>query len=158
LAKCEYFSLLKQHRLDKSFSNFSPRELCRKNKKFLVRIKYAGSGNNAVLAKRAAIIRGDGTGPELVDAMMHVLKSCNSQSELIMCDAGSEQWEKHGGATYIPDATMKLLEESDACYKGPTTTIPRPNAPRSVAVTIRQKFELYSNIRPIKKDIRQALA
>ncbi len=102
------------------------------------------------MAKQAAVIRGDGTGPELVDAMLHVLKSCNSQSELVLCDAGSEQWEKKGGATYIPDSTMKLLEESDACYKGPTTTIPRPNAPRSVAVTIRQKFELHSNIRPIK--------
>ena len=104
----------------------------------------------SVLAKQAAVIKGDGTGPELVDAMMNVLKSCNSQIELILCEAGSEQWEKHGGATYIPDSTMKLLEESNACYKGPTTTIPIPNAPRSVAVTIRQKFQLYSNIRPIK--------
>ena len=102
------------------------------------------------MGKKAAIIKGDGTGPELVNAMLHVLRSCNSQTEMILCEAGSEQWEKHGGATYIPDSTMKLLEESDACYKGPTTTIPRPDAPRSVAVTIRQKFELYSNIRPIK--------
>ncbi|MBI3639648.1 MAG: isocitrate/isopropylmalate dehydrogenase family protein [Thaumarchaeota archaeon] len=102
------------------------------------------------MGKKSAIIKGDGTGPELVNAMLHVLRSCNSQTELILCEAGSEQWEKHGGTTYIPDSTMKLLEESDACYKGPTTTIPRPNAPRSVAVTIRQKFELYSNIRPIK--------
>jgi len=45
---------------------------------------------------------------------------------------------------------MKLLETTDACFKGPTTTIPKPGAPRSVAVTLRQKFELYSNIRPIK--------
>ena len=102
------------------------------------------------MGKKAAIIKGDGTGPELVNAMLHVLRSCNSQTEMILCEAGSEQWEKHGGATYIPDSTMKLLEESNACYKGPTTTIPRPDAPRSVAVTIRQKFELYSNIRPIK--------
>jgi len=102
------------------------------------------------LGKKSAIIKGDGTGPELVNAMLHVLRSCNVQTEMILCEAGSEQWEKHGGTTYIPDSTMKLLEESDACYKGPTTTIPRPNAPRSVAVTIRQKFELYSNIRPIK--------
>src|SRR6185503_10619147 len=43
-----------------------------------------------------------------------------------------------------------LLEESDACFKGPTTTVPVPNAPRSVAVSIRQKFELFANIRPIK--------
>lgn len=102
------------------------------------------------MGKKAAIIKGDGTGPELVNVMLQVLRSCNSQTEMILCEAGSEQWEKHGGATYIPDSTMKLLEESDACYKGPTTTIPRPDAPRSVAVTIRQKFELYSNIRPIK--------
>ena len=102
------------------------------------------------MGKKAAVIRGDGTGPELVDSMLHVLRSCNSQTELILCDAGSEQWEKHGGATYIPDSTMKLLEESNACYKGPTTTIPLPTAPRSVAVTIRQKFQLYNNIRPIK--------
>ena len=102
------------------------------------------------LAKKAAIINGDGTGPELVDAMMHVLNTCNSQSELIRCEAGSEYWEKHGGATYIPDETAKLMEESDACYKGPTTTIPNPDAPRSVAVSTRQKFNLYANVRPIK--------
>ena len=96
------------------------------------------------------MINGDGVGPELVDAMMHVLKACNAQSELIRCEAGSEQWEKHGGATYIPDETAKIMEESDACYKGPTTTIPRPDAPRSVAVSTRQKFDLYANVRPIK--------
>ena len=45
---------------------------------------------------------------------------------------------------------MDALSSSDACFKGPTTTIPIPNAPRSVAVTLRQKFELYSNIRPCK--------
>ncbi len=102
------------------------------------------------MVKKAAIIRGDGTGPELVAAMLKVLKACNTQAELIECEAGSEQWEKHGGETYIPDETSKIMEESDACYKGPTTTIPRPDAPRSVAVSTRQKFELYSNVRPIK--------
>ena len=102
------------------------------------------------MAKKAAVINGDGVGPELVDAMMLVLKACNTQSELIRCEAGSEQWEKHGGATYIPEETVKIMDESDACYKGPTTTIPRPDAPRSVAVSTRQKFNLYSNVRPIK--------
>ena len=104
----------------------------------------------AVLGKKAAIINGDGVGPELVEAMTHVLKSCNTQIEMIRCEAGSEQWKKHGGETYIPDETAKIMEESDACFKGPTTTIPDPNAPRSVAVSTRQKFELYANVRPIK--------
>ena len=102
------------------------------------------------LGKKAAVIKGDGIGPEIVDAMLNVLRSCNTRTELILCEAGSEQWEKRGGETYIPDDTMKILENSDAGFKGPTTTIPKPNAPRSVAVTLRQKFDLYSNIRPIK--------
>ncbi|MFQ6134950.1 MAG: isocitrate/isopropylmalate dehydrogenase family protein, partial [Nitrososphaerales archaeon] len=36
------------------------------------------------------------------------------------------------------------------CYKGPTTTLPTPDTPRSVAVSIRQFFDLYANVRPIK--------
>ena len=64
------------------------------------------------MAKKAAVIRGDGTGPELVDAMLHVLKTCNTQSELIICEAGSEQWEKNGGDSYIPAETAKIMEES----------------------------------------------
>lgn len=100
--------------------------------------------------KTAAIIRGDGTGPELVRAMVKVLESCNTKIELIQCDAGSEWWEKNGGSSYISQEVWKLLEDSDACFKGPTTTVPVPNAPRSVAVSIRQKFELYGNLRPIK--------
>ncbi len=102
------------------------------------------------LAKTAAVIRGDGTGPELVDAMTKVLKACNSRVELVSCDAGSEWWEKKGGSSYISPEVWKLLEGSDSCFKGPTTTVPVPNAPRSVAVSIRQKFELFANIRPIK--------
>ena len=104
------------------------------------------------MTKKAVIMRGDGIGPEVVDSMTNILKECNLQSELIYCDAGSEQWEYNGSKdpTYIPESTMKSLEEADACFKGPTTTIPKPDAPRSVAVSLRQKFELFANIRPIK--------
>jgi isocitrate dehydrogenase len=100
--------------------------------------------------KKAVVINGDGTGPELVDAMIKVLKSCNTNVELITCDAGSEWWEKNGGNSYISDKVWETLKSSDACFKGPTTTVPNPEAPRSVAVSIRQKFQLYANIRPIK--------
>jgi len=80
------------------------------------------------------IIKGDGIGPEVVDLMLNVLKECNMQAEIINCEAGSEQWEKNGSKdkSYIPDVTMDALKESDACFKGPTTTIPKPGAPRSV--------------------------
>jgi len=102
------------------------------------------------LSKSAVIIKGDGTGPELVNAMVHVLEECNSKIKLIPCEAGSECWTKNGGTSYISEEVWKLLENSDACFKGPTTTIPTSNAPRSVAVSIRQKFNLYANVRPIK--------
>jgi len=102
------------------------------------------------LNKSSVIIKGDETGPELVNAMVHVLEECNSKIKLIPCEAGSEWWTKSGGNSYISEEVWKLLENSDACFKGPTTTIPTSNAPRSVAVSIRQKFNLYANVRPIR--------
>jgi len=104
------------------------------------------------MARKAAVIRGDGIGPEVVDSMLKILRGCGIQSEIVLCEAGSEQWDANGrrDGSYIPDSTMKAIEESDACFKGPTTTIPIPGAPRSVAVTLRQKFDLYANIRPCK--------
>ena len=102
------------------------------------------------MGKKAAVISGDGIGPELVDAMVGVLEACGAGFEMVRCEAGSEQWEKNGGETYIPEATSKIMDESDACYKGPTTTMPSPDAPRSVAVTTRQKFGLFANVRPIR--------
>ena len=97
-------------------------------------------------------MKGDGIGPEVVDAMLMVIKECGIQSEIIMCEAGSEQWDRNGRKekSYIPDDTMNTLQKADACFKGPTTTIPIPDAPKSVAVTLRQKFDLYANIRPSK--------
>lgn len=96
------------------------------------------------------MIRGDGCGPELVDAMLGVLKAANTGVELIPCEAGFEWWESHGGSSFIPPDTWDVLQSSDACLKGPTTTAIGPGTPRSVAVSIRQRFDLYANIRPIK--------
>jgi len=104
------------------------------------------------LGKKVVVIPGDGTGPEVTNAAITVLKACNTQIELIKCEAGSEQWEKNNrkDPTYIPDTTMKALEESDSCLKGATSTSPIPGTPKSIDLTLRQKFDTYSNIRPIK--------
>ena len=102
------------------------------------------------MEKRIALIRGDGTGPELVQAMMTVLRATGTKTEFIQCDAGLEWWEKHGGPSLVPDETWKVLDSSDACFKGPTTTPWTPGSPRSVAVSIRQRYNLYANVRPIK--------
>jgi isocitrate dehydrogenase len=100
--------------------------------------------------KKVAVIKGDGTGPELITATLLVLKAAGAKAEFIPCEAGSEWWEKDKGPSFFPDETWKTLEEADSCLKGPTTTLPAPGTPRSVAVSIRQKFNLYANVRPIK--------
>lgn len=99
---------------------------------------------------KVALIRGDGVGPELVDAMLKVLEASETNIELVKVDAGYEWWEKHGGDSYIPKETWDILKSSKACYKGPTTTIPKLGMPKSVAVSIRQAFNLYANVRPVK--------
>ena len=102
--------------------------------------------------KKAALMKGDGIGPEVVDSMLRVLNECDTKIEFIPCEAGAEQWERNRkkDASYIPDETMDILKDCNACFKGPTSTSSDSNAPRSVAVTLRRQFELYSNIRPIK--------
>lgn len=102
------------------------------------------------MSKTAAVIKGDGVGPELVDAMFKVMEAAGTDVEFITCDAGATWWEQHGGNSLIPDETWEILESSNACYKGPTTTPGIVGAPRSVAVSIRQKYDLYANVRPIK--------
>ena len=96
-----------------------------------------------------ALIRGDGTGPELIDATVKVLKAVGASANLVNCEAGFEWWQSHGGSSLIPPESWKSIQSADACLKGPTTTPAGPGTPRSVAVAIRQGMRLFANIRPI---------
>ncbi|BAI60509.1 isocitrate/isopropylmalate dehydrogenase family protein [Methanocella paludicola SANAE] len=102
------------------------------------------------MAKKVAVIKGDGVGPELTDLMMKTVKAAGSKAGFVECEAGAGWWEKHGGNSLIPEETWKALSNTDACFKGPTTTPGGAGSPKSVAVSIRQKFDLYANVRPIK--------
>ena len=102
------------------------------------------------MARTVALIRGDGTGPELTAATLEVLRAVGTSVELVECEAGFEWWQAHGGQMLIPAESWKKIETADACLKGPTTTPVGPGTPRSVAVTIRQGMRLYANIRPIR--------
>ncbi|MFQ6062026.1 MAG: isocitrate/isopropylmalate dehydrogenase family protein [Methanosarcinales archaeon] len=99
---------------------------------------------------KAAVIYGDGVGPELIDATLKVLNALAPKVEFIRCNAGTEWWKENQGNSLIPEDTWDILRQSDACLKGATTTPGEVGAPRSVAVSIRQAFNLYANVRPIK--------
>ncbi len=102
------------------------------------------------MSKKAAVIKGDGVGPELVNSMLRVVEAAGTKIEFIMCEAGAQWWEKNGGDSLIPPETWDVLSNTDAGFKGPTTTPGGAGSPRSVAVSIRQKFDLYANVRPIR--------
>lgn len=102
------------------------------------------------MSKKAAVIKGDGVGPELVSSMLRVVEAAGTKVEFIMCEAGEKWWKEHGGDSLIPAETWDALSNTDAGFKGPTTTPGGAGSPRSVAVSIRQKFDLYANVRPIK--------
>jgi len=102
------------------------------------------------MTKRAAVISGDGTGPELVDALIKVLEASGSKAELVMCEGGYDWWKENKAKTLIPEETWEVLRNSGACFKGPTTTPGGEGSAKSVAVSIRQAFDLYANVRPIK--------
>ncbi|MCS7094218.1 MAG: isocitrate/isopropylmalate dehydrogenase family protein [Thaumarchaeota archaeon] len=103
--------------------------------------------------KSVVLIKGDGTGPELTEATLLVLEKINPGIEVLVKDAGYDWWVSAGKPTtfaLIPDDTWEVILNSDACLKAPTTTPPDPGAPKSVAVSIRQRMDLYANVRPIK--------
>lgn len=102
------------------------------------------------MSKKVAVINGDGVGPELVDAMISVAQAAGTNVEFIPCEAGATWWEANGGDSLVPPETWDILDETDACFKGPTTTPGGAGSPRSVAVSIRQRYNLYANVRPVK--------
>lgn len=111
---------------------------------------------------RLAILPGDGIGKEVVEAAMIVLKRLNLDAEYIFGDIGWEFWCQEGNA--LPDRTVKLLKETDACLFGAITSKPKEDAARELApelqgqglsyvspiVKLRQLFDLYINLRPCK--------
>ncbi|MEA3282610.1 MAG: isocitrate/isopropylmalate family dehydrogenase [Euryarchaeota archaeon] len=82
--------------------------------------------------------------------MIWVVDAVSPDIEFVPCEAGEEWWKEHGGDSLIPEETWDTLNDTDACFKGPTTTSGVVDTPRSVDVSIRQRFNLYANVRPIK--------
>jgi isopropylmalate/isohomocitrate dehydrogenase-like protein len=99
-----------------------------------------------------AVLKGDGIGPEVTDAAVNVLEAVQGTSNLklrfLYGEAGYHCIAEHG--TNLPEETIALLKQTDACLKGPMTTPETPGAPVSAAVKIRKTFNLYANVRPCR--------
>lgn len=93
------------------------------------------------------LIRGDGIGPELSDAVLAVFDKLNVPIAWDIQEAGQAAVDKTG--QQLPDATLDSISRTKLALKGPLAT-PIGKGFKSVNVTLRQQFGLYANIRPIK--------
>ena len=93
------------------------------------------------------LISGDGIGPEVSDAVVRILEATGVRFDWQRFDAGAGAFEKHG--EYIPKDLCTSIERNRVALKGPVTT-PIGGGFSSINVTLRQKFELFANFRPIK--------
>ena len=93
------------------------------------------------------VIRGDGIGPEIMDATLHVLDAMGVGLQYEEADAGLMAFEKHG--ELLPAATMDSIRRNRIALKSPLTT-PVGEGFSSINVELRKRFDLYANVRPAK--------
>lgn len=97
--------------------------------------------------KKVTIIPGDGIGPEIMAQVVRVLKHVQAPFEYEEFDAGEVALAKHG--ELLPAATIASIEKTQLAIKGPTTT-PIGGGHKSINVSMRQRFDLYANVRPVR--------
>jgi isocitrate dehydrogenase (NAD+) len=93
------------------------------------------------------VIRGDGIGPEIMDATLHVLDAMDVGLQYEFADAGLVALEKTG--ELLPAATMDSIRRNRVALKSPLTT-PVGGGFSSINVELRKRFDLYANVRPAK--------
>jgi isocitrate dehydrogenase (NAD+) len=96
---------------------------------------------------KVTLIPGDGIGPEVTDAVVRILEATGVKFDWERFAAGAEAFEKY--QEYIPKELYESIESNKLALKGPVTT-PIGGGFPSINVTLRKKFELYANFRPIK--------
>ncbi len=97
------------------------------------------------MTQKIAVIRGDGIGPEIMDATLHVLEGLNLGLEYEFVEAGLAAYEKTG--ELLPAATLEAIARNRVALKSPLTT-PVGEGFSSINVELRKRFDLYANVRP----------
>ncbi|HGY1013111.1 TPA: isocitrate dehydrogenase [Aeromonas salmonicida subsp. smithia] len=96
--------------------------------------------------RKITVIPGDGIGPSIIESAIQILTHAGCDFEYEYADAGLVALEKHG--ELLPQATLDLIEKNKVSLKGPLTT-PVGGGFTSINVSLRKKFNLYANVRPV---------
>ncbi|MGY3857049.1 MULTISPECIES: isocitrate dehydrogenase [Aeromonas] len=96
--------------------------------------------------RKITVIPGDGIGPSIIESAIQILTHAGCDFDYEYADAGLVALEKHG--ELLPQATLDLIEKNKVSLKGPLTT-PVGGGFTSINVSLRKKFNLYANVRPV---------
>lgn len=99
--------------------------------------------------RQITVFKGDGIGPEIIDAVLTILDAAKAPLEYEIFRVGEAEYLENGAL--IPDAAFASFEKNKVLLKSPITT-PVGKGFRSLNVTLREKYDLYANIRPAKSN------
>jgi len=111
---------------------------------------------------RIAWMPGDGIGVDVMEAARMVLDRLGLDAEYVPADIGWEFWCREGNP--LPERTLRILEGSTCGLFGAITSKPKDEAAKELApelqdrgfiykspiVSLRQRYDLYCNLRPCK--------
>lgn len=99
------------------------------------------------MAHKVTLIPGDGIGPEITQAVTRIIETAGVEIDWDRHEAGIPAVEKHG--VPVPDPLLDSIRENKVALKGPITTLVGKGF-KSANVTLRQKLDLYANLRPVR--------
>ena len=91
------------------------------------------------------LIKGDGIGPEITDAVVQIIKAAGVDINWDVQTAGADVIEKEGSP--LPNRVIESVKRNKIALKSPVTT-PIGKGFRSVNVQLRKELDLYANLRP----------
>jgi isocitrate dehydrogenase len=95
---------------------------------------------------RITIAKGDGIGPEIMDATLEIIKAAGAQLEIDEIEVGEKVYLA-GNTAGISNDAWDIIRKNKIFLKAPITT-PQGGGYKSLNVTTRKFLGLYSNVRP----------
>ncbi len=92
------------------------------------------------------VAHGDGIGPEIMEATLHILKEAGARIDLETIEIGEKVYLR-GNTTGIEPSAWESLRRTRVFLKAPITT-PQGGGYKSLNVTTRKVLGLYANVRP----------
>ena len=94
------------------------------------------------------IARGDGIGPEIMAATLHILEAAGARIDIEEIEIGEKVYLRGNSAGIDPSA-WESLRRTRVFLKAPITT-PQGGGFKSLNVTTRKTLGLYANVRPVR--------